>query len=474
MNRTSAATTSLRLAALPAHRLREMIGRGDISIPELVADSLAAIAAQDGALHAFTTICAERALREAEAAQARLAGGGPQPPLLGLPLAVKDFEPVAGLPLACGSRAWAGQIATTDSLHVARLRAAGAIVVGKTNTPEFTLLGETHNGLGPDTRNPWNVARTPGGSSGGSAAALAAGMVPLATGSDTAGSITVPAAFCGLVGLKPSHRRIPLWPGPEDWRPFSDIGPMARCVPDLALMFAATVGPDPRDPDSALPLRAEPARRRLRIAWSPTLAGLPVDPACAGAAETLARLFTDAGHEVRRAAPVLPDPGPVLDLLGAVEEYRVRGHLLDEAPDLLMPETRAILEQGRDADPRAVEAAACTRRRIAGIFGTFITERDLLIVPATACPAFPLRQPPAHIGGRAIAPDWPSYAPFNMLGNLTGCPVATLPVALSDDGLPLGALVFARFGQDEVLLAALAEAETLRGPFPSPPLMPSH
>lgn len=473
MECTTSAPAGTRLAALPAHRLRAMIGTREISIPELVADSLAAIAELDRALHAFVATCPERALAEAEAAQARLRAGGLPPPLLGLPLAVKDSEPVAGLPMACGSRVWADRIATEDSAHVARLRAAGAIVVGKTNTPEFTLLGETYNGLGPDTCNPWDRGRTPGGSSGGSAAALAAGMVPLATGSDTAGSITVPAAFCGLVGLKPSHRRIPVWPGPGDWRPYSDVGPLARTVPDLALMLAAAAGPDPRDPDTALyrPMGLLP--RRLRVAWAPTLADLPVDPACAAAAETLARLFAELGHDVRRSAPVLPDPGPVLDLLGAVEEYRVRGHLLDTSAGLLMPETRAILEQGRNADPRAVEAAIRTWRRLSGVFGSFMAENDLLIVPATACPAFPLRQPPSSIGSRAVHPDWPSYAPFNMLGNLSTCPVATLPVALTTEGLPVGALAFAKPGHDELLLAALAQAEDLRGPFPAPPVMSS-
>lgn len=473
MDRTTTAPAPVRLSALPAHRLRAMIGSGEISIPELVADSLAAIDGQDGVLHAFTATCPDQALAEAVAAQARLRRGGPLPPLLGLPLAVKDSEPVAGLPMACGSRVHADRIADMDSIHVARLRAAGAIVVGKTNTPEFTLLGETRNGLGPDTRNPWNLRCTPGGSSGGSAAALAAGMVPLATGSDTAGSITVPAGFCGLVGLKPSHRRIPIWPGPEDWQPYSDVGPLARTMPDLALMFAAAIGPDPRDPDAQGLPPADPASRRLRIAWTQSLAGLPVDPACAGAAEALARLFAGIGHEVRRAAPVLPDPGPVLDLLGAVEEYRVRRPLLDRQADLLMPETRAILEQGRDADPRAVEVATCTWRRLAGVFDTFMATHDLLIVPATACPAFPLRQPPSRIGSRAVTPDWPSYAPFNMLGNLTGCPAATLPVGLTAEGLPVGALVFAKFGRDELLLSALAQAEEWRGPFPSAPVMSS-
>lgn len=468
MDRTTTAPPDARLSRLPGHVLRDRIVAGEISVPELVADSLAAISDLDGSLHAFLALCPEQALAEAEVAQARIRTGEPLPLLFGLPLAVKDYEPVAGLPFTCGSRVHARRIATQDSLHVARLRAAGAIVVGKTNTPEFTLLGETRNGIAPDTRNPWDSTRTPGGSSGGSAAALAARMVPIATGSDTAGSITVPAAFCGLVGLKPSHRRIPLWPGSEDWLPFSDVGPMTHCVADLALMFAAAAGPDPRDPHAARVTPTPSAPRRLRIAWGGTLAGLPVDPACAAAAKALAGLFAEAGHQVDCVVPCLPNPGAILDLLGAVEEYRARGPLLDTAVDLLMPETRAILEQGRDVDPRSIEAALAARRQIIEVFAGFMAGFDLFILPATACPAFALRQPPSVIGTHAVTPDWPSYAPFNMLANLTGCPVATLPVALTTDGLPIGALVFAKFGHDELLLTALAQAETLRGPFPAP------
>lgn len=474
MDRTTTALPRARLSRLPGHILRQMIGKGEISVPELVSDSFATIGELDGSLHAFLALRPEQALAEAEAAQARVKTGGPLPPLFGLPLAVKDYEPVAGLPFTCGSRVHSGRIAPKDSLHVARLRAAGAIVVGKTNTPEFTLLGETRNGIAPDTSNPWDRNRTPGGSSGGSAAALAGGMVPLASGSDTAGSITVPAAFCGLVGLKPSHRRIPVWPGSEDWLPFSDVGPMARSVTDITLMFTAAAGPDLRDPYAAGATPTPPAPHRLRIAWGGSLAGLPVDYACAAAAKTLAALFADAGHQVQGVVPPLVNPGPVLDLLGAVEEYRARGSLLDTAADLLMPETRAILEQGRDADPRLVKVAETTRRRIVETFAEFMASFDLFILPATACPAFPLRKPPQVIGGRPVMPDWPSYAPFNMLANLTGCPVATMPVAVTSEGLPVGALVFAKFGHDELLLKALAQAEMLRGPFPAPPFTLSH
>ena len=451
-------------ASLAADVLREMILSRRISVPELVADALAAIERLDGGLHAFLSTCPERAMLEARAAQARLDAGGAPLPLVGLPLAVKDAEPVAGLPFTCGSLIHRDRIATGDSVHVARLRAAGAIVVGKTNTPEFTLLGETRNRLGPDARNPWNPMLTPGGSSGGSAAALAAGMVPLATGSDTAGSITVPAAFCGIVGLKPGHRRIPLWPGPEDWEPYSDVGPMARTVAGLAMMFTAAAGPDPRDPQSMRPV---PALRRadpLRISWGHGVADLPVAGDCAGAVDLVVGLLAGTRHGIRHETPDLQDPGPLHDLLGAVEEYRIRGDLLHSHPEALVPETRAILEVGRSASPQAIAQARAAAGRIAAGLRAFMADRDILLLPATACPAFPLRQPPDRIAGRAVLPDWPSYAPFNMLANLSGLPVGTLPLGLTDRGLPVGILLFANAGQERMLLSLMAELEMLRGP----------
>lgn len=455
------------LASLSADVLRGMIVSRQISVPELMADTLTAIERLDGGLHAFLCTCPERAMVEAHAAQARLDAGALPLPLVGLPLAVKDAEPVAGLPFTAGSLVYHDRIAKVDSIHVARLRAAGAIVVGKTNTPEFTLLGETRNRLGPDTRNPWNSLLTPSGSSGGSAAALAAGMVPLATGSDTAGSITVPAAFCGVTGLKPGHRRIPLWPGSEDWEPYSDVGPMAGSVAGLTMMFDVAAGPDARDPVS---LRAAPDHHgadRLRISWGRTMAQLPVAEDCAKAVDHAACLLAGTRHSVRYQEPEIPDPGPLHDLLGAVEEYRVRGALLHSHPDLLMPETRAIMEIGQKASqPMIAEVRGAADRLVAG-FRSFMADRDILMLPATACTAFPLRQPPDRIGGRAVLPDWPSYAPFNMLANMSGLPVATLPVTLTDAVLPVGVLLFANPGQERRLLWLMAELESMCGPWPT-------
>lgn len=472
---SSAAPDATRpLSALGVGQLCNLLRAREISVPELVADALATIARLDNRLNAFVSTCPDCAMAEARVAQNRLDAGGDLPPLLGLPLAVKDAEPVAGLRFTAGSLIYRDRIATADSLHVARLCAAGAIVVGKTNTPEFTLLGETRNRLGPDTVNPWNLVRTAGGSSGGSAAALAAGMVPLATGSDTAGSITVPAAFCGLVGLKPSHRRIPVWPCGDDWQPYSDVGPLARDTAGLALMLGVASGSDPLDPLSVrnwpAPMRSD---RMLRIAWADTVADLPVDGDCATAAADLVRLFAALGHQIIEARPMIADPGPAHDILGAWEEHKARGTLLDDHSALLAEETRAILSLGRSLTPVRIAEARAAQMAIAEEFRRFMAGVDLLILPATACPAFPLRQPPGRIGGRPVVADWPSFAPFNMLANISGLPVATLPMRLSSEGLPLGALVFANFGQDRLLLAALAEAEHLRGAFPAAPPIPA-
>jgi Asp-tRNA(Asn)/Glu-tRNA(Gln) amidotransferase A subunit family amidase len=459
-------------ASLPADVLRGMIVARQISVPELMTDALAAMERLDGGLHAFLSTCPERAMAEAQAVQARLDAGEPPLPLIGLPLAVKDAEPVAGLPFTAGSLVYRDRIATVDSIHVARLRAAGAIVIGKTNTPEFTLLGETYNRLGPDTRNPWNPNLTPSGSSGGSAAALAAGMVPLATGSDTAGSITVPAAFCGVTGLKPGHRRIPVWPVPEDWEPYSDVGPMAGSVSGLAMMFQAAAGPDARDPASLRAAPDLPGPDHLRISWGRTVADLPVARDCTNAVERAALMLAETRHRVSHQELRIVDPGPLHDLLGAVEEYRIRGALLHSHFDLLMPETRAILNTGWKASPQVLADVHTAAGMLAARFRSFMADRDIFILPATACTAFPLRLPPDRIAGRCVLPDWPSYAPFNMLANLSGLPVATMPLLLTDAGLPVGVLLFANPGQERRLLSLMSDLERMRGPMPR--IRPAH
>lgn len=446
--------------------LRLAYTRRALSPVEFISDVLQSTKLANSDLHAFLAINEEGALAAARKAERYFARDRRLPPLFGVPIAVKDAELTAGIRTTFGSRAFRDYVPELNTIHVERLVRAGAIVIGKTNTPEFTLLGETYNQLMPDCSNPVDRCRTVGGSSGGSAAAVAAGLVPLATGTDTAGSITIPAAFCGVFGLKPTHRLIPVWPNWNDWSLLYDVGPITRTVADAALALSVTAGSDSRDPYArcegpkdytAILSEAVPV---LRIAWAPTIGDQPVDPACADAVACIAGRLAQAGHKVVQAAPHVGPAGHIAEIIGAVEEFRVRGHLLRRA-DQLCPETVSILCAGRDLPPERYSAALAERQALAVAFDDFFRSFDLLLVPATACPAFPMREPPDKIDGRKVQTDWVGFAPFNMYGSLIGGPVASVPAGAAK-GLPLGVLVFAAPGRDQLVLQASNVIETMQ------------
>src|SRR5262249_46766628 len=239
------------LAFAPAHELAAAVRRRTLSPVELMTATLERVAALNPQLNAFVALRADEALADARARADRLARGEDPGPLAGLPFGVKDLEDVAGLPTTHGSVPFRNHVAADDSIQVARLRGAGAIPIGKTNTPEFGYTGFTRNRLFGVTRNPWNLSRTPGGSSGGSAAAIAGGLVPLATASDGGGSIRIPACYVGAFGLKPTFGRVPRTPLMlREWIDTTVYGPLTRTVTDAALFLDAVAGPDPRDPDS--------------------------------------------------------------------------------------------------------------------------------------------------------------------------------------------------------------------------------
>ena len=310
--RSSAARSALDTARL--------VAAGELSATEALAPSLAAAERLDPELHAFITIARESASASARALDERIAAGGHQAGTLdGVPIAVKDLESTAGLRTTYGSRQFSDFIPTDDSLAVERLRAAGATIMGKTNTPEFGLLGETRSLLVGETLNPWDLSRTVGGSSGGSAAAVAAGIVAVAIGSDTAGSIPCPAAMCGVFGIKPTRGLVPTWPDPGGAGLFLDSGALAASVADARAVIEAMAGPDPRDPSSLQnPSDRQASARALRIAWNPNWGRLAVDAEVLEACRSAASTFRELGHEVEEAYPVLGiDPFDVADpLLG--------------------------------------------------------------------------------------------------------------------------------------------------------------
>lgn len=451
-----------------AIELAAQIARREVSPVEVAEQALAAIESLNGTLHCFLDHDPEVALRRAREAETRLMGGGDLPPLLGVPVAVKDVEDTEDYRSTAGSLVQRERRAGVDALHVQRLRAAGAVVLGKTNTPEFALLGETRNRLGPECSNPWDPGRTTGGSSGGSAAAVAAGIVPLATGTDTAGSITIPSGFCGSFGIKPTHRRIPVWPNSDEWPMFYDTGPITRNVADAALALSLMAGFDARDPHClrapapAVSSLVRPLPQGLRVAVAETLAGLPAERLNRDAVRRTGELLAELGCVVEAEAPSVEAPAAILDTIGCVDEYRYRGHLLEQHREVLEPSTVEFMQTALVISALELAEAHAGRQRVRAAFDAFFERFDVLLAPATACPAFPRGAPPALVDGRVVEPLWSTFAPFNMYANLTGCPLGCVPSATDDEPLPLGVLVFAPPGREDIVLSVAAAIEEAR------------
>src|SRR5436190_3197156 len=334
--------------------LASAVRAGQTSARDLVAHSIERIEATNEEINAFVVVDFDAALAAAEEIDRQVAEGDDPGPLAGIPLGVKDLEDAAGLPTSHGSAAYVeseggAHPATTDSVLVARLRAAGAIVIGKTNTPELGWKAQTDNPMFGTTRNPWDTTRTPGGSSGGSAAAIAAGMVPLATGSDGGGSIRIPSAMCALSGFKPSLGRVPSGGGDApDWHHLSTRGPMARRTTDIAYALDAVIGPDPTDlrslpmPEPSWVGAVESAHVPMKVAWSPTLGYAPVDAEVRAVCEQAVGMLSDLGAEVVQVPSVF-DEDPVFPwavmvysyLLRSLEPYRDTEHWKQIDPALV-------------------------------------------------------------------------------------------------------------------------------------------
>ena len=442
-----------------ATALRESIVRRQVSPVEVVAHHLAAIDAVDDRLNAFLAVDADGALAAARRAEDAVLAGADLGPLHGVPIGGKDVEATAGLETTYGSRRFRGHRPDADSPAVAALRAAGAIVVGKTNTPAFALLGETHNELRDDCRNPWDVSRTSGGSSGGSASAVAAGLVPVATGTDYGGSIAAPAALCGVVGYKATHERVAaLCPG--DGAGLLDaVGSLATSVGDAALMVEAMV------PHWSSPA-PDPATGPVDVAWAGDL-GRPVDPEVLDLAARAVAVFDDLGCRVHAAVPRLPDPVEVFAPLSATDLRR----LLGPAPggeDGITAETvrelAAVPELSRDEYVAAVRRLRDFRAAAAAFLHRF----PVVATPTTAVAAFPVRRPPTRIAGRDVPAGGHSFMPFQVPWNLTGGPVVTVPAGLTSGGLPVGLQLAAAPHADALLLALAARYEAAR-PWGPPP-----
>ena len=447
---------------------------GEVSARELAEAALAAIERLDGQLNAFVTLSAERALAEAEAVRP-----GDERPLAGVPIAIKDTLALTeGIRTTFGMGAMADWVPPLDSAPVRRLRAAGAVIVGKTNMPELGILPVTEpRAFGP-TRNPWDPSRTPGGSSGGSAAAVAAGMVAIAHGNDGGGSIRIPASCCGLVGLKPSRGRSSVAPGPTDPLGIVAEGALTRTVADTALFLDVIAGYETGDPywapDPAVPFLDAAATRpgRLRVGCTfETPNGVPVHPDCRSAMEQAAELLESLGHEVEEATPAWRDDVFVerfISIWVAAVPSRVAGLGLLRGrpiePEELEPLTRAMAEAGHKVSASEFIAALDYLRVAARRLVAYWLEHDVLLTPTLARP--PLRigelDPPGGDSPLSVLRRSGEFIPFPPPWNVTGQPAISLPLATSSEGLPVGVQLVGPPAGEELLISLAAEVEAAR------------
>lgn len=440
---------------------------------EVVSEALERVAQRDTALRSFVCIDPEAACAAANALDERLARGEDPGPLTGVPIAVKDNEACAGFPTRHGSLLHKDSPPeTSDSEHVRRLRAAGAVIIGKVATAEFGLDGVTHTLSQGTTRNPWNLGRSPGGSSGGSAAAVAAGLVPLATGSDALGSIRGPAGFTGLVGLKPSHGRIPRAHG---FRDTASLGALTTSVLDVARYLDIVAGPHDRDRMS-LPASGVAYEHcaeclsvaGLRAVWSCDLGFAPVEPEVAAICEAaFRRLAAAAGLRRLERQPVFTNVYSEWNALAAMEliDDLERTGSLPEHLDSISPGPRAFIESARNLSPAERSAYRERIRRLEAEVAGCFKSADLLITPTNACTAHPAAGPlPTVIAGRDARHT--NGEPFTVLASICWNPSISVPVGLTSEGLPVGLLITGPRHRDEIVLR-LARVWEQEAPWPT-------
>ncbi len=452
------------------HTVEELAWRvrsKDVGAAELCRAALGRIDALDGRIGAFVAVDGERALAEAQHVDERLAAGDDVGPLAGIPIGVKDLEDAAGFVTTQGSLVHgADPPATADSVLVGRLRAAGCVVLGKTNTPEMGHKGDTVNRLFGATGNPWDPARSAGGSSGGSAAALAAGLVPLATGSDGGGSIRIPAALCGLTGLKPSLGRVPTGgPAAPNWADLSVRGPMARTARDVALALDVAAGPDPSDLRS-LPAHHGSFRAGLgdlhpprTVVWSATLGYAPVDPEVRSVCQAAVERLAGAGTEVQEVEQVFAED-PVMSwvaLTGVGNLRSIESLRGTPAWDELEPAVRDGAEWAEATVSAAQLLAAYDRTHELNLRLVELLRGGALLL----CPTVAAQAPP--LGGLGVLDgvEDPNWIRFTYPFNLTRSPAGTVTAGFTSAGLPVGLQVVGPQHADAAVLRALAVLEDL-------------
>lgn len=462
-------------AALTATEIATRVRRKEISAQEIIEDSLHVIAELNGAINAVCTVCADQARAAARDLDARVARGEDPGLLAGVPVGIKDVTPVAGVRTTYGSHLYADNVASGDALVVARLKKAGAIVIGKTNTPEFATGGNTFNEVFGRTRNPWDLSLTAGGSTGGGAAALASGMIALAEGTDLGGSLRIPASFCGVIGLRPSPGLVPTVPTPLPWDDMQVTGAMARSAEDLALFLQATAGPSPLAPLNQ-PIKGrdfvEAVKQArvtgLNIAYSADITGLGVDRSVQDVCrKAVTRLAEECAYvdeidfslaEFRQAFQDLRG----LWMLGWQDKDLHRISRMGE-------NLRNNVDYGLSLNARQLAVATRARGEAWHKMRAFFSRYDVLLTPTVAVPPFSADiNFPAEIGGKP-AKTYVDWLVATFLVSLTGLPAASVPCGLTSEHSPIGLqIVGPQFGEERVLGIARCLSEII--PIGKPPL----
>ena len=453
------------LCWLPALELASLIRAKKVSPVEVTEAVLARIERLNPALNAFCTVTTEEARDAAQAAEVSVMTGEELGPLHGVPVSAKDLVFTRRILTTGGSRLFAEHVPEEDAVCVERLKGAGAVLIGKTSTPEFGHKGVTDSPLLGVTRNPWNPSLTPGGSSGGAGAAVAAGLGPLAVGTDAGGSIRIPASFCGIYGLKPSFGRVPQAPGFPGWETLSVTGPMTRTVRDAAAMLDVMAGPDDRDRlslphDAGAPFleACDAGLAGLSVGWTADLAHARVDPEVAEMCAVAAEIFEGLGCHVEVVTPGWDDPAEIFRTLAPAEIYGAWAARLVDSEDQLDRSLVALLRHGQSITAEQYLAAARRRHEFWTDVQRFLARFDLLLMPTVAVPPFEVGRPGLNeIDGQPVPPL--GWMPFTFPFNLTGQPAATVPVGMTSSGLPVGLQIVGRRFADRTVLAASAAFE---------------
>ena len=434
--------------------LQRLIRSRDLSAVEVARAHIARIESVNPAINAFVTTTFDAALEHAAALDARLGRGEDPGPLAGIPVGHKDLAVTRGVRTTFGSPIFRDHVPTVDAIIVERLKAAGAVTLGKTNTPEFGAGSQTFNPVFGATRNPWNMGRTPGGSSGGAAAALAAGMIPIADGSDLGGSLRNPASFCNVVGLRPSPGRVPNWPTLNAWFALGVVGPMARSVADVALMLSAIAGPDPRSDlawDEPGSIFAQPLDRDftgVRVAWTADFGGLPMDPEVREVLAASRATLESLGCEVDEALPDLAGADEVFQTLRAWIFESTHGALLAQHRDQMKQTVIWNIEQGQRLTGSDIARAERLRTELFHRLRGFFERYDFVAGPVVQVLPFDVSvEYPMSIDGVAMG-SYIEWMKSCYLVSATGLPALSVPAGFSRGGLPVGLQLIGRHRDD--------------------------